>query len=608
MTPATRRLLFGTDQQPPRALNLRAGRLTARLQGTRLGPVFFDGHEVWHGADFLYRDEAWGTPEYVIDAIEHQEAASGFLVRVRGHVPAAGPLDFHVTLEAREREMRYEAVATPRGDVATNRTGVVLLHPQSVAGTAVEIEHVDGRISTSTFPALIAPWPPFTLVRAIRHEYAEGAWATCRFSGDDFELEDQRNNADASFKTYSRSNLMPRPYVLGAGKVVRQALELRIEGDAVRAAPAGDRPVRVRVTELAGPLPAIGTAIASADAHEGEAERAGLRLLAPKFLHLALDRPDGPIDAPAVARLLQDAGTCALRLDVCAVDPHRADAQLGRIAQALAFADVRPEEVAVFPSLQIVLDAARRAFPFARIGGGTPHYFTQLNRVEDLGAVDFLTFTTAAVVHGADDHEIMSGLNSLPAMFATLRARHGNRPVHVGPSSIGALRSPFGAPTASDGTRRLALARNDPRTSGLYGAAWTVGAIAQLAGAGAQAVTLFGLGGDAALIRHGQTTPAFEVMRQLGATDRWRGVEITAPAAIAAVALDQAGITRLLLAELNGGSHDIVIEDLEPDVQARVMDAESLQARAAAPHRAAWRPVAVSGGTLRLGPYGVALV
>ena len=89
---------------------------------------------------------------------------------------------------------------------------------------------------------------------------------------------------------------------------------------------------------------------------------------------------------------------------------------------------------------------------------------------------------------------------------------------------FGARRSPLGRQPPSDGTRRLALAQRDPRTQGLYGAAWIVGYVAQFAGAGVESITLFDLLGDAALVgADGMTTTAFEVLRRLGPPALRRG-------------------------------------------------------------------------------------
>lgn len=562
MNPAGLRLLFGTDEPVAPALELRSGRLQTHLRGTRLGPVTCDGHEVWHGIDFLHRDADWGTPAPQVEHLEHSASASGFRAHLRGRIAAAAEIAFEIHIEADEGRLRYEVSAVADADLATNRTGVVLLHPLAACGRRVEVEHTDGRSSLSTFPTLIAPWPPFMLVRAIRHEYADGAWAACRFAGDEFELEDQRNNADASFKTYSRSNLMPRPYVLRAGAMLRQSVDLRIEACPAAPHAVAGRPVQVRIGDVAGNLPAVGTAIGTADLRGSPNLSTALRQLAPAHLHLCAEASE-PVDAAGLGRLLAEAPGCALHLEITGLRAGQAAVQLASIAGPLHAAGLAPAAIAVFPSVPPILEAARRAFPHARIGGGTPFFFTQLNRIEDVGSCDFLCFGTSAVVHGADDEEIMAGLHSLPSMIATLRHRHGGVPVHVGPSSIGARRSPLGRQPESDGTRRLALARRDPRTRGLYGAAWALGYVAQLVQTGVQAITLFDLAGDAALAGDRGTTPAFELLRQLAQPARWRRVEVSDPASVAALALQAGGRDRTLLAnlradmievQLNGGA------------------------------------------------------
>ena len=612
MAPTPAALLFGTEEPAVPALPLAAGRLTAQLRGTRLGPICYDGHEVWHGVDFLFRDKDWGTPAPAVDAMSQDGgAAHGFRVSLRGHIDA-GParIGFEIGIESDGTRLRYEATARADGDIATNRTGLVLMHPLAACGQPVQVTHVDGRTSTSTFPTLIAPWPPFMLVRAIRHAYAGDAWAACRFSGDDFELEDQRNNADASFKTYSRSNLMPRPYLLRAGTELRQSVALEIESPPARALVRGAGPVRVCVGAPGPALPKIGTAISAADVHAAAPVGKALAALRPALLHLELDALDPASDPASLARLLADAGGCALRLDIANVDPARAGPLLERIAAGLRAAGVVPSSVLALPSVPPVVDAARRAFPQSRIGGGTPYFFTQLNRIEDLPPVDFLCFTTASVVHGAEDTEVMAGLRSLTAMVQTLRFRHGPVPVQVGPSSIGARRSPLGGQPASDGTRRLALARRDPRTRGLFGAAWALGHVAQLAQAGVETITLFSLLGDAALVEADTTTPAFELLRRLGAPARCRTLAVSEPDALAALVLDRAGGSDILLANLGGEPLAVALEfeqaGRELPRHAQLMDAASLQVRAGMAGAPYWRPEPLQGACLTLPPYALA--
>jgi hypothetical protein len=604
---STRRLLLGTDEAVADTIVLRAGRLVAPLRGTRFGPVMFDGHELWHGVDFLYRDPDWGTPVHIVDHVEHRPMAEGFRVRIEGHVEVGTGLSFAIDIEASERHLHYTTTSATQSDLATNRTGLVLLYPLAVCGHALEVEHTDGRISRSTFPTLIAPWPPFMLVRAIRHAYTEGAWATCRFDGGDFELEDQRNNADASFKIYYRSNLMPRPYLLRADTPLRQSVQLQFDAPPAPAAPRTVPPVTVRVGNSTAPLPAIGPLIGAADLRATPGVRAALKDLAPGLLYLVLDDPHAQIDITGLRDLLDAANGCALHLHIGAVTSDAADTQLGGIARVLHSGGIVPTAVACFPSTPAVLQAARRAFAGSAVGGGSAHFFTQLNRIEDLGATDFLCFGTSSVVHGADDDEIMLGLQSLPAMVQTVHAVHGPMPVHVGPSSIGARRSPLGAQPTSDGTRRLALARRDPRTAGLYGAAWALGYVAQFAQAGVRSITLFDLHGDAPLVRGAATTPAYQVLRRITRATRRRDVWVGAPGTVAALALDGPHGSELLVANLGCEPVDLVLDGMAPR-QAWVMDVDALQAQSVHGASSFWRSVSLNGTGLRLAAYAIASV
>ena len=66
-------------------------------------------------------------------------------------------------------------------------------------------------------------------LRALTHEAAPGLRVTCRMEGDTFEMEDQRNWTDASYKTYVRPLALPWPYTLEAGPGLEQAVTLTVD-------------------------------------------------------------------------------------------------------------------------------------------------------------------------------------------------------------------------------------------------------------------------------------------------------------------------------------------------------------------------------------------
>jgi hypothetical protein len=88
-------------------------------------------------------------------------------------------------------------------DFQKNRIGFCVLHPiRECAGKTATTFHSDGSMSQFIFPEQISPTQPVKNVKSMIWEAAPGIKARLDFSGDIFEMEDQRNWTDASFKTY----------------------------------------------------------------------------------------------------------------------------------------------------------------------------------------------------------------------------------------------------------------------------------------------------------------------------------------------------------------------------------------------------------------------
>ena len=144
---------------------------------------------------------------------------------------------------------------TPQTDVLTNRTGFIVLHPvDGVARTSGQ-----GRCTSMaarqcrSFPETVDPRCPFTDIRALSHEFAPGAWVTCTMEGDAFEMEDQRNWSDASYKTYIRPLTGPGPIRCQRGETVRQAVSLHdLRARPPRRRAGSDGPVRIGIGDVIG--------------------------------------------------------------------------------------------------------------------------------------------------------------------------------------------------------------------------------------------------------------------------------------------------------------------------------------------------------------------
>ncbi len=135
-------------------------------------------------------------------------------------------------------------------------------------------------------------------MQSIAHEVVPGLTAEVRFEGEIFEMEDQRNWTDASYKTFCTPLALPYPVEVVAGDTVRQAVTLSLTGSeekvAPRAVPGEQRPIKIRLGSAIS-LPRLGLGMAS---HRHPLDDDELALLAPLGLdHLRVDlrlsAPDG---------------------------------------------------------------------------------------------------------------------------------------------------------------------------------------------------------------------------------------------------------------------------------------------------------------------------
>ena len=99
-----------------------------------------------------------------------------------------------------------------------NRAGFALLHPlNGVVGTPMMVRHSDGVWVTSQFPTQISPSQTAVDITGLQHKIRSVDLGFI-FIGEVFEMEDQRNWSDASFKTYCRPLSAPKPFILMPGR------------------------------------------------------------------------------------------------------------------------------------------------------------------------------------------------------------------------------------------------------------------------------------------------------------------------------------------------------------------------------------------------------
>jgi hypothetical protein len=516
--------LYGTREPPAPARRLTAGPLSVDLQDGNLRTIRYRGQEVVRAIAFLVRDKDWGTCAATISdlAIHENEAHFRITYRASYSAPDGARLFADIIIEGEAERIRFSADFMAEGDFETARAGFTVLHPiVGLSGQPVTVRHADGSIEDAVWPKAIDPWQPFKDISAITHSAAPGIQAETRFSGDIFEMEDQRNWTDGSYKTYVRPLALPWPYRLESGARHRQSVELIISADA--SAPAfsrSDDAVSLALTPTFHRTPDIGVGLRP-DCMDAQSQH--LPLLAQIGARHLIAHYDPIIGhgLDALRHYTNLARQTGLKVTLeCAVPCQRSlHEEMAELAALVAEADLPLDTLFVCPSvdrqstppgsqwpdcppLEQMYQAARAAFPGIRLGGGILSYFTELNRKRIPGdLVDYVSHCTNPIVHASDDLSVMQSFQALADVVASARALYPDRPYRLGPSTLAMRQNPYGSAT-KDNPRlaRIPMANVDPRHNGLFGAAFALAYAATTLPAGLEVLTLSTLAGSFGLI------------------------------------------------------------------------------------------------------------
>ncbi|MGO7430460.1 hypothetical protein ACCS48_07335 [Rhizobium brockwellii] len=572
--------LYGTRLVDPPPVRLRAGKLEADLANGNLRTIRYDGTEVLRAISYLFRDRDWGTYSPEITALRIEQNDDRFEVAYLAR--CEGPDDTRLVIDVRitgsTDRLDFEAEAITETGFETNRCGFCILHPiVGVAGSPATVEHVDGQTVATWFPDVIEPWQPFKDMRANTHAVMPDVQAECRMEGDTFEMEDQRNWSDASYKTYVRPLALPWPYQIAANQPVRQKTSLIVKDarDATRHPPAAASggAIKLELGARTGTMPDIGVIITPEEADASLSAKSVLMEIAPQELLFHFDPGVGHgVEAlrrfVAIATVHRGRSTLEIALP-CRSSPSSEAAEIARQMQRAEF---KPDAIMISPSvdrqstppgstwpecppLNEVYTAARAAFPGIRIGGGMLSYFTELNRkrVPD-GQLDFVSHCTNPIVHAADDLSVMQTLEALPFITRSVRTIYGDKPYRIGPSTIPMRQNPYGSRTMDNPSgARIPMANRDPRHNGRFGEAFALGYAIRVLGADLECLTLSALSGPFGLIagpgeptEPGGRRPLFNTIRTLSALAgaSWQECVSSSPSEVLSfVARDTAGAT-----------------------------------------------------------------
>ena len=633
-------LLHGRDEPLQEPRTLRAGPLTAVLDGVELRYLRLGAVEVVRGIYVSVRDRNWNTIPAAPSRIEADEAVDSFEVRFSAR-NASAEVDFAwegAIVGHADGRVAFSMEGEAERDMLYNRVGLCVLHPwRETAGGRFCGRSPDGPVE-GVFPELVAPQRTegavyvslFPALSRLEIDLADGGAVRFEFEGDLFEAEDQRNWADASFKTYCNPMAVPRPLRLERGRRLRQAVLVSAErGPRAR---GGARPARLEIGGPTGSLvPPVGLGSLVGDLSGSEAEL--LRALGPAHLRHELHL-DGEWE-PGLRRALAACADLGAALELALFVRPGGTERLSAVRGALAEAEVArvlvlgedartatPEETTPPELVRAVRGAL--GLEDVPVAGGTDMYFCELNRTRpQVAAMDGVCWSLNPQVHAFDDLSVLETPEAIGEQVRAAQAFAGGKPLFVGPVTLKRRRN-VNATTAEDAPVEDLPDSVDARQASLLGAAWTAASAKHLAEQGAAAVTFFEPVGWRGVVqgdeppalpdefpgRAGQAFPLYHVLADVcelrGATVL--ACETTRPLEVAGLAVRNAGGESLIMANLTPRALSVEVRGLAGTPSIRRLNEESAE-------RAAYDPRAfrdtferMPATHLELGPYETARI
>ena len=632
----------GVDCGTPVRLTLTAGPLSIIFEPDEVFLRYFrlGRHEILRGVYAAVRDHNWDTIAPKVSNVDLRESDGGFVLNFDVEC-RAGEIDFvwqgRIVGESVGRVV-FSLSGEARADFRRNRLGFCVLHAAESAGAACRVEKVGGALEEGVLPVLISPHQPFMDMEAIAHEVEEGVWASVRFFGDTFEMEDQRNWSDASYKTYCTPLARPFPVEVKKGERIEQSITIEVQGareveSALAIESAAEEPVILRVGESGPQLMRLGLGLASDGQELSDVEIERLRALSLAHLRADLHLYKGDW-REGWQRVCAEATSLNTALELAIFLSGDAESELAELAAVLDEGHPSVQSILLFLKNEKSTRAhwlvlAQRALGGcgALIGAGSNAYFTEINRERPpIDQAQFVSYSLNPQVHAFDDASLVETLAMQALTVESARAFCGGLPLSVSSVTL----QPRFNPNATGPDPWLEPgqlpAQVDPRQMSLLGAAWTAISLKYLGSSALFSATYYETCGWRGVVERaagsalpelfpstpGGVFPLYHVLADVGEFAGGNVLPVQTSAALCAdaLALEKDGRCRLLVANLTADTQvvQVVWDGLGSAPKLRRLDESSVERAVGDPeaYRSAAGEILTGGkGRLALPPFAV---
>jgi D-apionolactonase len=453
------------------------------LKHLRIGEV-----EIARRIYFTLRDKDWDTINPVISDLEIWQTNSLFEATWKGRCRKGDEIDYvwrgRVEVKG-EGIVRFRTSGHALKEFSTPRVGIcLLLSSAATLGKSYEVTHLDGERKTRVFEPIFPRTQPAPRWRSLR--FSPGDWIQVEYSieGSYFDMEDQRNFGDVSYKA-----MAGMPYedeTARVGQELGQTLTVRMTAskELPRATPRETfQTVRLRIgPELTrAKVPLLGVNCRN---EIGDLDEVEHKLLARLngFLYFSLDPQADALDGQ-VRRI--SSTTARTGKGVYLTVYHLTSENQARLTTALrqlASNGVKILQMdyagSAQPELFLLRDSVREASLSVPVGKMAAATFQERERLLEAAEAeaDFLAWYSTPISHQDDDETLMENASIYPHQTQTARSFAPGMPISIGPIQF---------------NRHGYAPRPDPRYEALIAAAFVATSIKYLAEAGVRLGTFF---------------------------------------------------------------------------------------------------------------------
>ena len=607
---------YGKDELLPKQIDLQAGPLNLFYEAGDLRYIKFGDKEIIRRVYVAVRDHNWDTVIPVLSNVRMNIANDSFNINysvsnIQDNVDflwegnIIGKTDGTITFS-------MDGVA--RSTFWRNRIGFCILYPMEYAGADCEIEHVSGAFEKSSFPKFIAPQriidgkpspvEPFSNMRALVYQVVPNVLAEVRFEGENFEMEDQRNWTDASFKAYGTPLKNPSPVEVKTGTKISQTFTLSIrEQDKIIKPSKTDDTLTFSIGKnTLRNLPKIGLDEAShgQPLNEKEIERLKTLNLSHQRLSLYLSNPDYK---KKLRQSSKEANKLGINLETALFLSNEAESELKLFVELLK--QIKPPIVNWLIFHKEEMTTSKKWIILARkylkdydhncnVGSGTNVFFADLNRsIPPFKVMDFITYSINPQVHAFDNLSLVETLSAQGETVKSARNFSNNKPISVSPITLKMRFNPNAtAPEANVESNQLP-SQVDVRQMSLFGAAWTLGSLKNLSESETRSLTYYETTGWRGVMEvefgshvpekfhslKGAVFPIYHVFADVGEFAEGQIISTSSsnPLKITGLALKKESHTRIIIANLSSEVQQLTVQNLSSSVNIRHLNESNIE-------------------------------